>query len=111
MRIRFQTAGIGLLMMSISAAACWQVDRFTGAYVNNYTETPITISRVDDGRRQGVLTEPIPPGASITFGSYSDGCSDVLLVALDPSGTEVARRDKMCAGDYWDIGPRPSRSP
>jgi hypothetical protein len=108
-RIRF-LAAFGLLLISVSAGACGQVDLFTGAYVRNHTDTAITIARLQDGRRLG-LGEPIPPGSSITFGSYADGCSDVLLVALDPSGTEIARRDKMCAGDSWDIAPRPSASP
>jgi hypothetical protein len=103
--------GIPLVVLSVAAAGCGQVDRMTGEYVYNYTGTPVTISYVDRGQTRQ-MSVPIAAGAVATLGSFDGGCSDGLLLAADPSGREVARLDTpLCAGDSWEIGTRPTASP
>jgi hypothetical protein len=84
----------------------------TGVYVSNYTATTITVAYVRDGSPVS-LSRPIETGGTTTFGSYHGGeCSPAPLLALDPSGRIVARRDApLCPSESWIIGTRPSSSP
>jgi hypothetical protein len=84
----------------------------TGVTVYNDSSSTVTVAYVQQGETEP-LTDPIEAGGVRSFGSYRTGeCSPAPLVALDPAGRIVARRDApLCPGESWLIGEVPSASP
>ncbi|HEY4189570.1 MAG TPA: hypothetical protein VGM28_04040 [Candidatus Limnocylindrales bacterium] len=110
MRLRAGFLTISVLLFGILPTACQQVDRFNDPYLSNRSGVPLDILYVHNGQTTPLhLTAPVDMVSPLS--AFRDGCSDGTLLAIGPSGQEVARREApICAGDTWTIGASPSPS-
>lgn len=100
-----------LVLLPWLAAACMQVDRFNDPNVSNKSGITLTISYIHNGQTTPMditmLDDHLVP-----LSDFRDGCSDGILLALDPAGREFVRHEApLCAGEIWTIGPAASASP
>jgi hypothetical protein len=97
--------------VALAVASC---DRFVGIAVHNNTTVPLHFYVGGVNGAAYPLTAQVPPGDTFNVISRGDfdpgslitrkGCTVGDLVALDPTGREVARKaPPLCADDTWTV--------
>lgn len=100
---------LALVIVMVITAGCWQSDQGPGGFrFTNQTDDPVSVVYISPNGVENAepIVHEVRPGESIVTNDdfRRDICVEGILVARNPVGVEVARRDEpICQPGEWTI--------
>jgi hypothetical protein len=97
---------IGIVLMLLAGATgcgLFQLDDHPVLFVSNRTDLTLDVVLSFDNGGENVVASDLAPGGGMTYDFMGD-CEEADLVARDPAGVEVARKEgPICRPSEWVI--------